>query len=96
MTALARRIAETPMAPYTSLLEGLSSEEKKIVIFFLTESLAETKETTGERMLSKEERKHGLMSLAGSWKDDPDADRMEAAIKDGRKNEFMLDINLDD
>ena len=39
----------------------------------------------------------GLMSLAGCWADDPeDAARMEAAIKDGRKNVFMREINLDD
>ena len=37
------------------------------------------------------------MSLAGCWKDNPeDAAKMEAAIKDGRKNEFMREINLDD
>ena len=47
--------------------------------------------------LSKEERKRGLMSLAGCWKDNPeDAAKMESAIKEGRKNEFTRDINLDD
>ena len=47
--------------------------------------------------MSKEERKRGLMSLAGCWKDNPeDAARMESAIKEGRKNEFMREINLDD
>lgn len=36
-------------------------------------------------------------ALAGCWADDPeDAARMEAAIKDGRKNEYMLDVNFDD
>ena len=64
---------------------------------FLTESLAESKEEASVTSLSKEERKRGLMSLAGCWKDDPeDAARMEAAIKDGRKNEFIREINLDD
>jgi hypothetical protein len=44
-----------------------------------------------------QERKRDLMSLAGCWKDDPeDAARMEAAIKDGRNNEFIREINLDD
>ncbi len=85
------------MAPYTSLLQGMSREEKKIVIMFLPESLAESKEEVKEPGLSKEERKRGLMSLAGCWKNDPeDAARMEAAIKDGRKNDFVREINLDD
>ena len=97
MTAVASKIQETRMAPYTSLLQGMSREEKKIVIMFLTESLAESQEEVKEPRLSKEERKRGLMSLAGCWKDDPeDATRMEAAIKDGRKNEFMREIDLDD
>ncbi len=47
--------------------------------------------------MSKEERKRGLMSLAGCWKENQeDAARMESAIKEGRKNEFMREINLDD
>jgi len=97
MTVASRKLQETPMAPYTSLLQGMSREEKKIVIMFLTESLAENKEEDARPILSKEERKRGLMSLAGCWKGDPeDAARMEAAIKDGRKNEFMREINLDD
>ena len=74
----------------------MSREEKKIVIMFLAESLAEDKEDVPQHSLSKEERKRGLMSLAGCWKNDPDAAIMEAAIKEGRKNEFMRDINLDD
>ncbi len=44
MTALAQRIEETPMAPYVGLIRGMSREDKKIVIMFLTESLAETQE----------------------------------------------------
>ena len=97
MTGLAKRISETPIAPYLSLIQGMSSEEKKMLIVYLTESLTEANSVTKEPRLSKEERKRGLMSLAGCWKDDPeDASKMEAAIKDGRKNEYMLDINLDD
>jgi hypothetical protein len=61
------------------------------------ESLDETRDETEKPRLSKEERKRGLMSLAGCWKDNPeDAARMESAIKEGRKNEFMREINLDD
>ena len=85
------------MAPYSGLLQGMSREEKKIVIMFLTESLAESVEKAKDFKLSKEERKRGLMSLAGCWKDNPeDAAKMESAFKDGRKNEFMREINLDD
>lgn len=97
MTAIARKLQATSMAPYFSLLQGMSREGKKTVIMFLTESLAETKDKVEESRLSKEERKRGLMSLAGCWKgNQDDAARMEAAIKDGRKNEFMREINLDD
>ena len=85
------------MAPYFNLLQGMSREDKKIVIMFLTESLAESKDKAEEPRLTKEERKRGLMSLAGCWKDDPeDAARMEVAIREGRKNEFMREINIDD
>jgi len=97
MTAVARKLLDTPMAPYSSLLQGMSREEKQIVIMFLTESLAESVEKAKDFKLSKEERKRGLMSLAGCWKDNPeDAAKMESAIKDGRKNEFMREINLND
>ena len=97
MTALAKELQKTPMAPYLGLLQEMTPEEKKIVIMFLTESLAEAKVVAKATRLSKEDRKRGLMSLAGCWADDPeDAARMEAAIKDGRKNEFMREINLDD
>ena len=30
MTAVAKKLLETPMAPYSSLLQGMSREEKKI------------------------------------------------------------------
>jgi len=41
MTALAQRIKETPMAPYTSLLRGMSREQKQIVVTFITETMDE-------------------------------------------------------
>ena len=97
MTAIAKKLQDTPMAPYLNLLQGMRREDKKIVIMFLTESLDETRDEIEKPRLSKEERKRGLMSLAGCWKDNPeDAARMESAIKEGRKNEFMREINLDD
>ena len=46
---------------------------------------------------TEEEKDRDFRKLCGCWADDPeDATRMEAAIKDGRKNEFMRKINLDD
>ena len=71
MTAVARKLLETPMAPYSNLVQSMSSEEKKIVIMFLTESLSESSDKSNGFSLSKEERKRGLMSLAGCWKDNP-------------------------
>ena len=38
MTAIAKKLQATPMAPYFNLLQGMSREDKKIVIMFLTES----------------------------------------------------------
>ncbi len=63
MTVASRKLQETPMAPYTSLLQGMSREEKKIVIMFLTESLAENKEEGARPILSKEERKSQTPAL---------------------------------
>lgn len=95
MTAIAKKLQATPMAPYFNLLQSMSREDKKIVIMFLTESLDETRDEIEKPRLSKEERKRGLMSLAGCWKNNPeDAAKMESAIKEGRKNEFMREINL--
>ena len=96
MTALAQRITETPMAPYIGVLRSMTREEKQIVVTFLTESLAPAKKVEAKVKLTKEERKRGLMSLAGCWADDPeDAARMEAAIKEARKNDFVREVNLD-
>ena len=41
MTALAQRIKETPLAPYMGLLDGMTREQKMIVVTFLTESMEE-------------------------------------------------------
>jgi hypothetical protein len=45
------------MAPYFNLLQGMSREEKEIVILFLTESLAETAEKTASNNVVAEVRK---------------------------------------
>ena len=41
MTALAQRIAETPMAPFTALLRSLTREQKQVVVAFLTDTMDE-------------------------------------------------------
>ena len=41
MTTLAQRIKETPMAPYTTLLQRMTREQKQIVVTFTTESVDE-------------------------------------------------------
>ena len=41
MTTLAQRINETPMAPYASLLRGMTREQKQIVVTYITESMGE-------------------------------------------------------
>ena len=41
MTAVAQRIKETPLAPYLELLDGMTREQKMIVVTFLTESMKE-------------------------------------------------------
>ena len=41
MTKLAQRIKETPMAPYMALLQGMTREQKQIVLTFIKESMEE-------------------------------------------------------
>lgn len=43
MTALAQRITETPMAPYMSLMRGMTREEKEVVVAFLVDTMEEPK-----------------------------------------------------
>lgn len=81
---------------YWDMLKSLSDTVKMELVAMLSTSVV-NKEVVEEPELTEEERKHELLSLAGCWADDPeDAARMEAAIKNGRKNEFMREINLDD
>lgn len=81
---------------YWDMLKSLSDTVKMELVAMLSTSVV-NKEVVEEPELTEEERKRELLSLAGCWADDPeDAARMEAAIKNGRKNEFMREINLDD
>ena len=90
----------TPPSPvslqYWNMLKELDDNVKLELVAMLSNAVV-YKEKVEEPELTEEERKRELLSLAGCWADDPeDAARMEAAIKDGRKNEFMREINLDD
>ncbi|MBO5614073.1 MAG: hypothetical protein J5905_06165 [Prevotella sp.] len=38
----AQRIKTTPMGPYVGLMQGMTREDKQIVVTFLTESMSET------------------------------------------------------
>jgi hypothetical protein len=90
-------VTQSPVAlQYWNMLKNLSDNVKMELAAMLTTSLA-YREELAEPELTKEEKDREFWSLCGCWKDDPeDAARMEAAIKDGRKNEFMREINLDD
>ena len=92
--------ALTPHSPislrYWDMLKNLNDTVKMELVALLSTSIVNKKELK-EPELTEEERMQDLLSLAGCWADDPeDAALMEVAIKDGRKNEDMLDVNLDD
>ena len=53
MTKLAQRINETPMAPYLGLLDGMTREQKMIVVTYITESLEEPKLDIVEQVRQK-------------------------------------------
>lgn len=83
----------TPQSPislkYWDMLKNLSDSVKMELVALLSSSIVNKKEAK-EPELTEEEKDREFWSLCGCWKDDPeDAARMEAAIKDGRKNEFM-------
>ena len=80
---------------YWDMLKSLSDTVKMELVAMLSNSVV-YKEKAEEPELTEEEKEKEFWSLCGCWKDDPDAAIMEAAIKDGRKNEFMREINLDD
>lgn len=94
-------IAFTPHSPislkYWDILKDLNSTVKMELAAMLTASLAYKENVDVEPEMTEEEKDREFWSLCGCWADDPeDAARMEAAIKDGRKDVFMREINLDD
>lgn len=48
MTAVAQRIAETPIAPYLGVLQAMTREEKRIVVMFLIETMEEQESDVDE------------------------------------------------
>ena len=89
---------QSPVAlQYWNMLKNLSDNVKMELAAMLTTSLAYREELAEPELTEEEEKDREFWSLCGCWKDDQeDAARMEAAIKEGRKNEFMCEINLDD
>lgn len=65
MTTFAQRIKETPMAPYLGLLQGMTREEKLIVVTYLRESMADReKEARAPRSVPESfKRLRGMVSI---------------------------------
>ncbi len=62
MTTLAKRIKETPMAPYLGVLDGMTREQKLIVVTYITESMEEPKPK--RRQVSAEFKKlRGMVNI---------------------------------
>lgn len=51
MTKFAQRIQETPIAPFLGLLDGMTDEQKEIVVMYLVESMHESKAKTNEEII---------------------------------------------
>lgn len=49
MTALSRRISETPMAPYVDLMRSMKPQEMRIVVTFLQEAMMEAEAAKQEK-----------------------------------------------
>ena len=67
MTGTVLRKPSAKAAPYWGMLQGLSKPLKLELVVLLSESMEEREAVTTPPALSEEERKEGLMRLAGSW-----------------------------
>lgn len=63
---------------YFSMLKSLSDKTKLYLIQKLTDSILENKEVTTA------EKEKSLENLFGIWANNPEADKMEDAIRNGR------------
>jgi hypothetical protein len=57
MTALARKISETPMAPYVDLLRNMKPQDMRIVVTFLQEAIDEAETAMHEETAADKIRK---------------------------------------
>lgn len=57
MTTLARKISETPMAPYVDLLRNMKPQEMRIVVTFLQEAINEAESAKSEETVAEKIRK---------------------------------------
>lgn len=73
MTATALKVKGTPMAPYMSLMSGMSREQKLAVVAFLTESLDEPAEVKTNAELIREKYKNLKIS--------PEIERLRGCIR---------------
>jgi hypothetical protein len=62
MTALSKRIVETPMAPYMDLLKGMTEEDKKIVITFIADTMQKPAEVKSNKEIIREKFKNLKLS----------------------------------
>ena len=68
MTAAAQRIKETPLAPYTGLLDGMTREQKMIVVTYITESMeAPTASAINNEEVIRKKSKRGKVSPEIKW-----------------------------
>lgn len=49
MTAIARKISETPMAPYVDILRSMRPQDMRIVVTFLQEAMTEVEAAQTEK-----------------------------------------------
>lgn len=58
MNAIAQKIMETPMAPYVALLDGMTIEQKQILLMYVTESMRQpSKEAKSNEEIIREKFK---------------------------------------
>ncbi len=58
MTALAKRIVETPMTPYMDLLKGMTEENKRIVITYIVDTMKEQESAKSNKDVIREKFKN--------------------------------------
>lgn len=90
-----RSIGLNEHVPYWGMLKNLDDTVKLELIALLSDSVAHkpTVDDAEPYPLNKEERKSGLLSMAGCWKDDEDTDQMSKAVLACRKNDHVREYD---